>query len=102
MKLVNKCQMIELLNLFPYGGIVFAKYNPDDDGAELMVSNGEVGATLVVLKDGKVFDFDWDIHQYGDSDQFIVFDNNDVLQMMQTLISGLEIDLKDWHDGKEG
>ena len=33
--------------------------------------------------------------EYKETDLFIVFDNNDVLQMIQTLTSGLKIDLLD-------
>ena len=35
--------------------------------------------------EGEVFDFDWNIDEYRDDDWFTVYDNNDVLQMIQTL-----------------
>ena len=45
--------------------------------------------------EGEVFDFDWNIDEYRDDDWFTVYDNNDVLQMIQTLTKGLKIPLKD-------
>ena len=41
-------------------------------------------------------DFDWNIGEYRDTDLFAVFDNNDILQMIQTLTSGLKISCKPW------
>jgi hypothetical protein len=45
-----------------------------------------------------VFDFDWNIEEYRDKDLFVVFDNNDVLQIIQTLTRGLKIKLGNWYD----
>jgi hypothetical protein len=92
MKIFNKIQMKELMKRFPNGGIVFAEYNFNVLMSELMVTNGEFGATEVIPK-GEVFNFDWDIEEYQDKNLFAVFDNNDILQMIQTLTSGLEINL---------
>ena len=39
----------------------------------------------------EVFDFDWNIEECGSDSMFAVFDNEDVLQMIQTLTSGLQI-----------
>ena len=50
----------------------------------------------MIPHDGEVFDFDWNFDEYMDEDLFAVFDNNDVLQMIQTLTSGLNIPLIDW------
>lgn len=76
---------------FPDGGIVFAEYEPDILKSELMVTDGEFGAREVIPYHGEVFDFDWNIKEYRSDDMFAVFDNNDVLQMIQTLTSGLQI-----------
>ena len=78
------------------GGIVFAEYEPDVLKSELMVTDGDFGATQVIPYHGEIFDFDWNINEYKDDDLFVVFDNNDILQMIKTLTSGLKIDLEDY------
>ena len=98
MKIVNTGQMKSLIKEFPDGGIVFAEYRPHVLISELMVTDGDFGAREVIPRDGEVYDFDWNIDEYRDNDQFAVFDNNDVLQMIQTLTSGLKIQLKGWFD----
>lgn len=101
MKLLTTTQMKELMEEFPDGGIVFAEYVPSILASGLMVTDGYFGAREVVPCDGEVFDFDWNIGEYGNERQFAVFDNNDVLQMIQTLTSGLKIHLKDWFENDE-
>lgn len=93
MKLLTKQEFKQLMEQFPNGGIVF--YTRDDD---LMVTDGPFGARMVIPCDGEVFDTDFDIENYRDTANFQVYDNNDVLQMIQTLISGLKIELKDWFE----
>lgn len=44
---------------------------------------------------GEIFDYDWNIEECDDKDLLVVFDNNDILQMIQTLTKGLKIDLKE-------
>lgn len=97
MKILSKNQMRTLMQEFPNGGIVFADYKPDFLMSELMVTDGDFGAREVIPHDGEVFDFDWNIKEYRDNEQFAVFDNDDVLQMIQTLTSGLSIQLKAWY-----
>ena len=80
---------------YPKGGIVFADYTPDVLSSELMVTDGNFGAREVIPYHGEVFDFDWNIAEYQDKDLFAVYDNNDVLQMVRTLVSGLKIELED-------
>lgn len=87
-----------LMTQFSDGGIVFAEYKPHVITSELMVTDGDFGAREVIPHDGQVFDFDWNIEEYRDEDLFAIFDNNDVLQMIQTLTSGLRIPLKDWYE----
>lgn len=96
MKILSKNQMTELMKEFPNGGLVFADYKPSVLTTELMVTDGEFGAREVIPLDGEVFDFDWNINEYRDDEQFAVFDNSDVLQMIQTLTSGLHIQLETW------
>lgn len=98
MRILTTVQMKKLIEEFPDGGIVFAEYTPDILKSELMVTDGDFGATAVISHNGEVFDFDWNIDEYRANDQFAVFDNNDVLQMIQTLTSGLKIQLKDWFE----
>lgn len=97
MKILLKNQMEGLMEEFPNGGIVFAEYKPEVLMSELMVTDGDFGAREVIPHDGEVFDFDWNIGEYRENEQFAVFDNNDVLQMIQTLTSGLSIQLKPWY-----
>lgn len=102
MKILTKKQFENLMYIYyPDGGIVFAEYKADILASELMVTDGDFGATCVIPSNGEVFDFDWSIKEYGDNEQFAVFDNNDVLQMIQTLTKGLKINLKAWFEEDE-
>ena len=98
MKIFKKREFESLMENFPDGGIVFAEYEPDILNSPLMVTDGDFGAREVVPHNGEVFDFDWNINEYLDDDLFAVFDNNDILQMIQTLTSGIKVDLKAWFD----
>ena len=91
MKILSKKQMKALMEDYPDGGIVFAEYTPDVLKSELMVTDGDFGAREVIPHHGEVFDFDWNIDEYSNGSMFAVFDNEDVLQMIQTLTSGLQI-----------
>ena len=101
MKILTKKQFEDLMDVYPAGGVVFAEYRPDILASELMVTDGDFGATCVIPSNGEVFDFDWNIKEYGDDEQFAIFDNNDVLQMVQTLTKGLKINLKAWFEDDE-
>lgn len=79
----------KLMQEYPDGGIVFT---PADE-KNIMVTDGPFGATEVIPYEGEVFDFDWNIDEYKDDDWFTVYDNSDVLQMIQTLTKGLKIPL---------
>ncbi len=96
MKIFKKREFESLMEDFPDGGIVFAEYEPDVLKSSLMVTDGDFGAREVIPHDGEVFDFDWNIKEYRNDDLFAVFDNNDILQMIQTLVSGIKVDLKAW------
>lgn len=98
MKILQKWEFEDLMKEFPDGGIVFAEYEPDILKSDLMVTDGDFGAREVIPMDGEVFDFDWNICEYRNDDFFAVFDNNDILQMIQTLTSGIKVDLKAWFD----
>lgn len=96
MKILNKLQFEELIEQYPNGGIVFSEYKPDVLIGEIQVTDGYFGATCVVPNHGEVFDYDWNIGEYSPNELFAVFDNNDVLQMIKTLTSGLKIELEDY------
>lgn len=98
MKILTKVQMKQLIKEFPNGGVVFAEYASDVLTSELMVTDGDFGAREVIPHDGQVFDFNWNIEEYRDEDLFAVYDNNDLLQMIQTLTSGLKIQLQAWYE----
>lgn len=91
MKILSKKQMKALMDDYLDGGIVFAEYTPDVLKSELMVTDGDCGAREVIPHHGDVSYFDWNIEEYGSDSMFAVFDNEDVLQMIQTLTSGLQI-----------
>lgn len=93
MKVVNKEELKLLMKEFPDGGIVFAEYVPDVLESSLMVTDGNFGATDVIPNQGEVILWDWNIEEYNEDDLFVIFDNNDILQMIKTLTSGLKIDL---------
>ncbi len=94
MRIFNTIEFKQLMEYFPDGGIVFAEYRPDVLTSELMVTDGDFGAREVIPYHGEVFDFDWNIKEYKDDELFAVFDNDDVLQMIQILTSGLKIELR--------
>lgn len=98
MKIMTKIQMQLLMSQFSDGGIVFAEYKPHVIISKLMVTDGDFGAREVIPHDGQVFDFDWNIEEYRNEDLFAVFDNSDILQMIQTLTSGLKISCKAWYE----
>lgn len=98
MKIVNKKEFKKLIDERFEGGIVFAEYVPDIVSNQIMVTDKDFGATNVIPYHGEVFDWDWSIEDYKEKDLFIIFDNNDILQMIQTLTSGLKIELKDYYE----
>lgn len=99
MKILQKWEFEDLMKEFPDGGIVFAEYDTESDNmSPLMVTDGDFGAREVIPRDGGVYDFDWNIKEYQYDDFFVVLDNDDVLQMIQTLTSGIKVSLKGWFD----
>lgn len=94
MVLLSKTQFKELMKLYPEGGIVFAE-NPCE--TDVLVTDGDFGARSIIPQNGEVFDFDWNIEECNDNDTFYVFENEDILQIIQTLTSGLKIKLTPWH-----
>lgn len=93
---LTKQQFKELMSKFPNGGIPFLDENCAD-GNSVLVTDGDFGATfLVPTVDGDVFDFDWNIEEYRDDDEFYVLDYADILQIIQTLTKGLRIQLHPW------
>lgn len=94
MKILNKKEFEKLMCEYPEGGIVFAEYAPETLITPIMVTDGNFGAREVVGYQGVSFAVDWNIEELYETDLIAVFDNNDVLQMIQTLTSGLKIDLE--------
>lgn len=92
MKKLTKQQFKEVMKEFPNGGIPFL-----DGDNRVLVTDGNFGATfLVPTEDGEVFDFDWNIEEHSDDDEFCVLDYSDILQIIQTLTKGLRICLRPW------
>lgn len=93
MRILTKAQFKNLMDEYFDGGIVFAEYTPDILASGLMVTCADFGATDVIPYRGEVFCWDWSIDDFLDDQLFAVYDNNDVLQMIQTLTNGLRVDL---------
>lgn len=92
---LTKQQFKNLMKEFPDGGILFL--DGDSNENSVLVTDGDFGATcLVPTVDGDVFDFDWNIEEYNDDDEFYVLDYADILQIIQTLTKGLRIQLHPW------
>ena len=94
MVLLSKAQFVELMRLYPKGGIVFAENSCVTD---VLVTDGFFGAKSIIPQNGEVFNFDWNIEEYSDDDIFYVFEHEDILQIIQTLTSGLQIKLTPWY-----
>lgn len=91
---LTKQQFKELMKEFPNGGIPFLD-GPSENS--VLVTDGDFGATLLIpTADGELFDFDWNIEEYDDNDEFHVLDYADILQIIQTLTKGLRIELHPW------
>lgn len=88
MKILNVKQFKQLLKNNPRNRYAFIEYKPDVTLGDLMVTDHNAfGATYVIPWHGEIFDFDFNIEEYRDDsdDYFMVFDNNDIAQMIQTL-----------------
>ena len=89
MKIMKKSEFKKLMESHPDGGIVFADYYPASRSlGRLHVSDGLFKATTIVP-----CNHNWDINNYVSDESFAVLDNNDILLAIQTLTSGLKIDL---------
>ena len=93
MRIINAIEMRKMP-----AGTVFCEYEPDIIKSGLMVVDTNYdtafGATDVIPWHGEIFDWDWSSSaDYKDDDLFMVFDNNDILQMIKTLTQGLNIKL---------
>lgn len=94
MKIVNKKEMEKLINNNPDGGVVFSDYDSVTDETNVLVSDGIFGATELnprVWGDGELFDFDWNVSEYRNDELFVVFEREDIVQMIELLERGLEI-----------
>lgn len=98
MKIVNTKQFKDLIiEKYPHGGIVFAETDKSYNPREVMITDGDFGATCLVPHEGEVFDWDWNINECSDDEFFAVYDNNDILQMIQNLTKCLDLKLEyDW------
>lgn len=93
---LTKRQFKELMKEFPNGGIPFLD-SDYSSGNSVLVTDGDFGATcLVPTTDGDVFDYDWNIEEHNDDDEFYVLDCADILQIIRTLTKGLRIQLHPW------
>lgn len=98
---LTKQQFKKLMKEFPNGGIPFLDRGCAD-GNSVLVTDGDFGATcLVPTAVGEVFDFDWNIEEYSDDDEFYVLDYADILQIIQTLTKGLRIQLHPWWETED-
>ena len=93
MQIMTKREFQTLIEKRQCGGIVFTELDKYRTGDRLMVTDGCFGATCVKPEGGRVIDWDWNIRDASDDDLFAIYDNNDILLMIQTLTKCLEFDL---------
>lgn len=86
MKIISKNQMVELLNTYPDEGVLFSEYVHGAPAFDLMVADEPVGARYVVPGHGVSFKQSWKIEEYQEHTLFAIFDNKDILQIIQTLV----------------
>lgn len=91
MKIISKNQMTELLNTCPDNGVVFAEYVHGVASFDLMVAEGPVGARYVIPGHGVFFKQNWNVEEYREHTLFAIFDNKDILQIIQTLVCRLSL-----------
>lgn len=82
------------MKLYPESGIIFEENSCETD---VLVTDRVFGARSIIPQNGEVFNFDWSIGEHHDNDTFYVFENEDILQMIQTLTSRLQIKLTPWY-----
>lgn len=88
MKILTVKQFKNLLENNPDKRYAFVWYTPDAMASELMVTDYYgYGVTNVIPFHGDVLHWDFNINGYSDESKelFMVFDNNDIAQMIQTL-----------------
>lgn len=94
MKIINAVQFRNLIAEHPNGGIVFAELDSGNQPMEIMITDGTFGAACLVPHEGEVFDWDWNIAESSDDELFAIYDNNDILQMIQNLTKCLDLELE--------
>lgn len=73
-------------------GTIFADYTPDVHLSDVMVKDDYTfGATNIVPINEEVFDWDWSLNEYRDTDLFIVFEEKEILMMIKTLMRGVSL-----------
>lgn len=87
MKIITKEEMYD----YPKG-TVFADYYPDM-GLELsqiqIKDDYEFGAcSLIPSEDGEIFDWDWNLNEYRDTDKFWIFEEKEINNMIHLLMRG--------------
>lgn len=87
MKIITK----EEMQSYPKG-TVFADYY-SNSGLELsqiqIKDDYEFGAcALIPEEDGNIFDWDWNLNEYKDSDKFWIFEDKDIEKMIKLLMRG--------------
>lgn len=93
MKILTTKELKKIINQTPNGGVVFAEYYDMESWfGDILVTNGLTGATYIAPIDGEVCSVDWDINQLG-AKLFVLFEDSDILQMIQTLSKRLDITL---------
>lgn len=95
MKIINTKQFKNLIiEKYPHGGIVFSELDSGGSPMEIMITDGDFGATCLIPHEGDVFDWDWNINESSNDELFAIYDNNDILQMIQNLTKGLDLKLE--------
>lgn len=89
MKLLSKNELKELFKSKQNGGVVFS----DCDIGQVYISDGDFGARSLSIKymDDELFDFDWNIEEYKDTDVFYVYEKIEIEKLISELNDTLKL-----------
>lgn len=87
MKVVNRDVLFKLIECFPKGGLVFSECHPNILAKELMISRDDGSVILLSHVDDDYINFDRDMSVYTQKDKFMIYDINDIYEMIDILKS---------------
>lgn len=90
MKILNKQDFKELIDKNPGAKFAFYEYTPCIFKSELHILDGDYkypyfGATTLSAEEEFIFDYDWNLNEYANDDQFAVLEKGDIAQLQELL-----------------